>query len=66
VTYLLDTNVLSEWWKPTPNPAVVSWLETAEWFLPAPVIAEIQEGAGSRPQPDASRPDQRQAGSTAH
>ena len=43
--YLLDTNVLSEWWKPQPEPAVSAWLESAEWFLTAPVIAEIQEGA---------------------
>jgi predicted nucleic acid-binding protein len=44
--YLLDTNVLSEWWKPNSDPKVVAFLEgDAEWFLPAPVIAEIQEGA---------------------
>ena len=43
--YLLDTNVLSEWWKPAPDPGVVNFIETAEWFVPAPVIAEIQEGA---------------------
>jgi toxin FitB len=43
--YLLDNNVLSEWWKPQPNPQVVAWIESAEWFIPAPIIAEIQEGA---------------------
>ena len=43
--FLLDNNVLSEWWKPTPDPHVVAWIESAEWFVPAPVIAEIQEGA---------------------
>lgn len=47
--FLLDNNVLSELWKPQPNPAVVSWLEKTEWFLPAPVIAEIQEGAEASP-----------------
>jgi len=45
----IDNNVLSEWWKPQPNPAVVDWIETADWFVPAPVIAEIQEGAESDP-----------------
>ena len=43
--YLLDSNVLSEWWKPKPAPQVVAWIESADWLIPAPVIAEIQEGA---------------------
>ena len=47
--YLLDTNVLSEAWKPKPDGKVIAWLESEEWFLPAPVIAEIQEGAEADP-----------------
>ena len=47
--YLLDNNVLSEMWKPKPDPAVAAWFFSAEWFLPAPVIAEIQEGAEAAP-----------------
>ncbi len=47
--YLLDTNVLSEWWKPEPDPNVVAWLEKGPWRVPAPVIAEIQEGAEADP-----------------
>jgi len=43
--YLLDSMVISERWKPAPDERVVYWTDTAEWFLPAPVIAEIQEGA---------------------
>ena len=43
--YLLDNNVLSEWWKPSPDPKVIQWIESADWYVPAPVIAEIQEGA---------------------
>ena len=43
--YLLDNNVLSELWKPKPDPKVLAWFDQAEWFMPAPVIAEIQEGA---------------------
>jgi predicted nucleic acid-binding protein len=49
VIYLLDNNVLSELWKPTPDPAVQSWFYAAEWFLPVPVVAEIQEGAEAAP-----------------
>ncbi len=47
--YLLDSNVVSELWKPNPDSAVLVWMQTAEWFLPVPVIAEIQEGAGGAP-----------------
>lgn len=47
--YLLDNNVLSELWKPTPDPAVQTWFYSAEWFLPVPVLAEIQEGAEAAP-----------------
>jgi hypothetical protein len=28
---------------------VIAWMETAEWFLSAPVMAEIQEGAEAAP-----------------
>ena len=44
--YLLDNNVLSELWKHSPDPKVEAWFASKpEWFLPVPVIAEIQEGA---------------------
>jgi toxin FitB len=49
VIYLLDNNVLSELWKPQPDAAVVAWFFSSEWYLPVPVIAEIQEGAESSP-----------------
>jgi toxin FitB len=42
---LLDNNVLSEWWKPSPDSKVITWIERGGWRVPAPVIAEIQEGA---------------------
>jgi len=45
VIYLLDNNVLSELWKPKPDVTVVAWFFSSDWFLPIPVIAEIQEGA---------------------
>jgi len=47
--YLLDNNVLSEWWKPAPDPKVIEWIESADWYVPSPVIAEIQEGAEASP-----------------
>ena len=47
--FLLDCNVLSELWKPAPTGAVLAWFQQAEWFLPAPVIAEIQQGAEAVP-----------------
>ncbi len=49
MTYLLDNNVLSEIWKPKPEAAVLAFLNAAEWFVPVPVIAEIQEGAEASP-----------------
>ena len=44
--YLLDTNVISETWKPKPHPAVCEWLEThgEDCGVPAPVLAEIADG----------------------
>ena len=47
--FLLDTNVISEFWKPAPAPQVVAWSDQNNWFVPAPVIAEIQEGAEAAP-----------------
>lgn len=49
--FLLDSNVLSEWWKPISDANVVAWLEVSEWYVPAPVIAEIQEGAEALENP---------------
>ncbi len=53
--FLLDTNVLSELWKPAPMPAVLAWCQQAEWLIPVPVIAEIQAGADLDPSPTRRR-----------
>ena len=49
--YLLDNNVISETWKPQPAAEVMAWISQVEWFVPVPVIAEIQEGAEGSPSP---------------
>src|SRR5258708_24344910 len=49
--FFLDANVLSEIWKPKPDASVLRWLDDVEWFLPVPVIAEIQEGGEAAPSP---------------
>jgi toxin FitB len=51
VSFILDNNIVSELWKPRPNPKVIDWLMNNEWFLPVPVLAEIQEGAQASPSP---------------
>lgn len=48
MTYLLDTNVISEMRKPKPHGAVSAWLESLsdeDIRIPAVVIAELQNGA---------------------
>jgi hypothetical protein len=44
----LDTNVVSETLRKTPNPAVIAWLvrHDAELALPTVTIAEIAFGIG--------------------
>jgi hypothetical protein len=47
VSYLLDTNVVSEWTKPRPNPGVVEWLAQVtedEVFLSVVTFAELRHG----------------------
>ncbi|MEA2526043.1 MAG: toxin FitB [Thermomicrobiales bacterium] len=52
MTYLLDTNVVSEWVKPRPDPHVVSWLADIDEdrvFLSVISLAEISRGIASMP-----------------
>lgn len=47
MNYLLDTNVVSEWTKPRPNPGVVKWLSEAEedaTFISVITLAELRNG----------------------
>ena len=50
---LLDTNVLSELMRPSPNPAVVQWLDSrpdAEIWICSVTMAEIRLGIALLPQ----------------
>lgn len=47
MSFLLDTNVVSEWVKPLPNPHVVAWLKDVDEdrvFLSVASLAEIRRG----------------------
>lgn len=49
---LLDTNVVSEWMKPSPDPRVLGWLDSQpanHLFLPSIAKAEIEAGIASLP-----------------
>jgi predicted nucleic acid-binding protein len=48
VNFLLDTNAVSEWVKPRPNPGVIRWMESADEdrvFLSVISLAELRYGA---------------------
>jgi predicted nucleic acid-binding protein len=47
VNFLLDTNVVSEWLKPRPDPGVIRWMESVEEdriFLSVISLAELRYG----------------------
>lgn len=49
---LLDTNLVSEPWKPTPDPAVITWLDAQAietLFISAISVAELRFGVASMP-----------------
>ncbi len=45
--YIIDTNVVSEIWKNEPDENVATWVRRHDYFIPAPVIAEIVDGIES-------------------
>jgi toxin FitB len=52
VTFLLDTNVISEWTKTRPDPGVVQWLAEADEdriFISAVTLAKIRYGIARLP-----------------
>ena len=53
MTYLLDTNVVSEWVKPRPSPRVVAWLSSTdedEIFISVCTLAELRFGISCMPK----------------
>ncbi len=47
MSFLLDTNVVSEWVKPQPNPAVIAWLDEVDEdrvFLSVITLTELRYG----------------------
>ena len=53
MSFLLDTNVVSEWVKPQPSPQVVAWLNEVDEdrvFLSVASLAEIRRGVEIMPQ----------------
>jgi predicted nucleic acid-binding protein len=47
VSFLLDTNVVSEWMKPRPNPGVITWLAEVDEdrvFLSVVTLTEVRYG----------------------
>jgi toxin FitB len=47
MTFLLDTNVVSEWVKPRPDPGVIEWLESTDEdriFISVVTLAELRYG----------------------
>jgi predicted nucleic acid-binding protein len=56
MSFLLDTNAVSEWLKPRPNPGLIGWMEAADEdriFISVVSLAELHYGvermaAGSR------------------
>ena len=58
MSFLLDTNVVSEWTKPRPNAGVVEWLaqvDEDEVFLSVATIAELRHGIERLPAGDRRR-----------
>lgn len=47
MSFLLDTNVVSEWMKPYPNPGVITWLDEVDedrTFLSVVTLTELRYG----------------------
>lgn len=52
MSFLLDTNVISEWAKPEPHSGVIAWLahvEESQVFLSVVTLAEVRHGIARMP-----------------
>ena len=53
MSFLIDTNVVSEWVRPQLNPGVVAWLDAADEdgiFLSVVTLAELRHGIARLPE----------------
>ena len=51
-SFLLDTNAVSEWVKPRPNPGLIGWMESADEdriFISVVSLAELHHGVERMP-----------------
>jgi toxin FitB len=58
VTYLLDTNIISELRRPRPHVGLVAWLSGVAWdqiFIAAVTLGELQAGVENTRQQDTGR-----------
>ena len=52
MSFLLDTNAVSEWVKPRPNPGLIAWMEAADEdriFISVVSLAELRYGVERMP-----------------
>src|SRR6202521_2670751 len=52
MSFLLDTNAVSEWVKPRPNPGLIGWMESADEdgiFISIVSLAELHYGVERMP-----------------
>ena len=52
MSFLLDTNAISEWQKPRPNPGVIAWMDSTDeekLFLSVVTLAELRYGVERMP-----------------
>jgi len=49
--YLADTCVVSALMKKEPDSTIAAWMRDVVWYLPSPVVAEIQAGIDACPSP---------------
>ena len=53
MNFLLDTNAISEWVKPRPNPGLIRWMEAADEdrvFVSVITLAELRHGVERMPE----------------
>jgi predicted nucleic acid-binding protein len=58
MTFLLDTNVVSEWVRTRPDPGVIAWLDEVDEdrvFLSVATLAELRSGIARIPRRQPTR-----------